>query len=316
MTSGKTTAVAKTTGAEKSGQMLERLLGMAVTPEERQHAYRAVERYNQQKLIQEMADLVLSESWGNKVSAALRFQMVSFCLDIGGDPLRHMDVLGGKPYLNAAFYMELTASQSDFHHAEEFWAHDTDELTEDEKEVRRLLRAKHAIPTAIAATVGLFRDQRSSAAGKPPIPVKAACVIYLHFKDRGPFYGVKWTPSRAVDDVGMDHPEQTARTRAWRKAALQAVSPWFKRHPMLAKMEELVIQARTFDVKEALPPGPVAGEDTKLQQIEGPQGEGEAPSAPEAPGPKVTKHEPSGICKLEGEHQLEDCGYELRKKIG
>jgi len=241
------TTVAKKSTEEKSSVMLERLLGLAKSPEEREHAYRAIERYNQQKLVQEMANLVLQESWGNKVSPALRIQIIQFALDIGADPVRHLDVLGGKPYMNGAYYQELIASLPDFVKPEVTWLHAMPSLTDEEKEERRTLRARWGVPDAIRATTGLFRDQRAAAEHKPDIPIRAACLVTLHFKERGPFFGVKWSPSRAADDVGMDYPEQSALSRAWRKAALGCAGAWFKRHPMVAKMEELVVQGRIAD---------------------------------------------------------------------
>lgn len=303
------TAVTKKATPEQ--KPLERLLALAKTPEERERAYATIERYEQQRLLQEISNQVLSESWGNRVSPALRVQLVRFCLDIGADPMRHLEVLGGKPYLNAAYYMELTASAPDFVRMEERWAHETPELTDEEKEARRVLRGQFGIPLSIPATTGLFRDQRAAAEKKEPITVRAACIVSLFFRDRGPFHGVKWSPSRAADDVGMDYPEQAARSRAWRKAGLQAFSPWFKAHPAMERIEELVTQGRTFDVKEE-PPAAIAAPSAEAEPTAPPA----ATAATEqdgAPADAPANHTPSGICGREGPHPLSECGYEKKK---
>lgn len=297
------TAVA-TKAAEKSSAMLEKLLNLAKSVDERERAYRAVEQYQQTKIVQQLADLVLAESWGNKVSPALRQQMIRFALDIGADPVRHIDVLGGKPYLNAAFYQELIASLPDFVRPEITWVHDMAELNPEEREARRALRVRWGVPTKIAATVGVFRGERDAAEKKPDIPILAACIVELHFKERGPFFGVKWSPSRAKDDVGMDFPEQSALTRAWRKAALQCAGTWFKRHPMMAKMDELIVQGREAGVVEELPPKPLVTDGGLTPEPE---------KAPEpAAVPALTTHNPSAKCGREGPHPVAECGYEQK----
>lgn len=295
------TAVARA----KPGSLLEQLLGMATTPAERERAFQIAEKYQQQRLLAELSEAVMETSWGNRVSPLLRTQVIKYALDMGMDPTRHLDVLGGKPYPNATFYKELCAADADFIRPDVEWLHNDERASAEENNRRKLLRIAHAVPDFIDGNLGRRKDDKTKNA--QPIPILAACLVTLHFRGRGPFVGIKWSPSRAVDDVGMDFPVQTAESRAWRKAAEKAVSPWFKQHPILVKMEALAVQARevptTLKVNE--PPAPVAVEDPgPIPELPG------GPVASEAVAIRMVRHAPSAVCGKEGDHPAKECRYE------
>lgn len=288
------TAVAK----KEKGTLYERLLSLAKTPEERERAFALAERHQQQQLVQELVAEIKANAWGNKVSPALRVELVKWTLDVGADPVSELDILGGAPYLNARYWMRMVSAEPDFLRAEEQWVHHDPRATDEENEERRRLRVLHAIPDHIAATVGLHRDQKEAARNKPPIPVTAAVVLSLYFDGRGPFIGKKWSPSRANDDVGMDHPEASALTRAWRKAALQGVR---RKPPFSQRLTNLVVQGREFDRAGASLPAmgeqPVATESIDIAPVETPK------------VGVIERHNPSAQCQVEGEHPRSECGY-------
>jgi len=297
------TAVA--TKKDTKGSLYERLLALATTPEERQRAFALAKNHEQQQLVQELVAEIKSKAWGQSVSPALRVEIVRWTLDVGGDPVTEVDVLGGSPYLNARYWMRLVAAEPDFLRPEEVWVHHDPRASDEENEKRKELRVQYAIPDEIAPTVGLHRDQKAAARDKPSIKVTAAVLVFLHFKERGPFIGKKWSPSRANDDIGMDHPESSALTRAWRKAALAAVR---RKPPFSERLTNLIVQGRELDkVGADLPPignTPVAMETVEVQQI----GAGEKKVG------VIERHEPSAICGTAGEHPRESCGYFRAKK--
>ncbi len=165
--------------------MLERLLTLAKTPDERDRAFAMAERYEQNQVIQAIAAELTVKSWGNAVSPALRVEIVRWALQQGAEPASEVDILGGKPYLNAVYWGRMVSSEPDFLGAEEEWVHHDPRASEEENARRKDLRVRWAIPDVIAATVGKFGDQRRAAEGKPDIPVKAAVVVKLLFKERG-----------------------------------------------------------------------------------------------------------------------------------
>lgn len=292
-----TESTAVSTQQAPRGSFLEKMLSLAKTAEERERAYMLAERHAQNQLVQQIAAELTAKSWGNNVSPALRVEVVRWAMEIGADPTTEVDILGGKPFLNAQYWIRLVSNEADFLRPEEIWVHPDPRASAEKNAKRQALRVQWAIPDAIAATTGLFREERKAAANKDPIPVKAAVIVLLHFKERGPFVGKKWSPSRANDDVGMDHPESSALTRAWRKAAMAAVR---RKPPFSAKLTNLMVSGRTMDEAGAqlrpLGETPVVSEAAAV-----------APIAPAKTG-VIEVHEPSAECEIAGEHPRTECG--------
>ncbi|HEX9282362.1 MAG TPA: hypothetical protein VEK77_13095 [Gemmatimonadales bacterium] len=274
--------------------LLERLLALAQTPEERERAFALTERVQQQQVLAELSEQIAATSWGEKLSPALRAQVIRYALDVGADPARHLFVLGGRPYLNATFYKELVAAQADFQRDEVQFVHDDERASPEEREERRRLRVVYAVPEKVGERA-----------------VLAAAVVTLHFEDRGPFIGVKWAPSSKTDPVGTEFPVHSAESRAYRKAAEKAVSAWFtpERTHRLQRIEQL-IEAQKLGPQgpAARAPAPVAVEAVDVAPL--PAG---APAVGAEPEPArvgvIERHNPSARCSIEGEHRREDCGY-------
>ena len=164
---------------------------------------------------------VEAKSRGISVSPALRTAIVRWALQVGADPVDEVEVLGSGPYLNSRYWKRVCAAEPGFLHGQELWVHDDPLATPEENRRRLDLRVQHAIPDEIDGNLGLpVSDQKNDTR---PVPVRAAVLVFGHFDKRGPFIGKAWSPSRANDDLGLDLPEATALTRAWRQMALQAV---------------------------------------------------------------------------------------------
>lgn len=291
------------------GTMLERLLAVAKTPDERATAFALAERAQQQRMVQELAAEIKAKSWGTNVSTSLRTEIVRWGLQHGADPISEIDILAGTPYLNARYWQRLVVAEPDYDRPEEIWVHDDPRATEEVRKERMALRVKWAIPDEIAATVGLHKDQNAAAKDRPPLKVLAAVIVRLHFKGRGPYDGKKWTPSRANDDVGLDFPESTCLTRAWRKAALVAVK---RNTPFTARMKQL-IQSQEQGGPEKIET-PIALPETDAIEVEALAHGGEpvTTTAQDVAPARMVKHNPSAICGVEGEHPATECKLEKK----
>jgi hypothetical protein len=271
-----------TTPAAPAENALERqLLEIATTPQERAVAFSMASAERQQRMLRLTAQAVAEEGWGKAISPVARQAVVRYCLEVGADPVRHVHVLGGNVYLNAAFWMDLVASNPKFIRAETAFIHDDDRADTQERERRKAQRLLLGVPEA----------------------AKGAAVVTLHYDGRGPFIGVNWAGAKSSDPVGTAEPTKTAETRAYRRAAMKAEPAWFRKHPKLEAAQELLVQGRELEKNgESLRPlgnTPVTTESIEVGAIGG----GKQPTG------VIENHEPDDICLLVGDHRREECGH-------
>lgn len=222
------------------------LFGAAKTFGERAQAYQMLSVYRQQKAIVETAAALGSLSWGSKLSPAARAFVARYALETGTDATRHWYVLGGRMYDCAELYYDLCAANPKFvranggpgfEHLQARLIHDDERLSAAERAERKAARAAHGAPE-----------------DSPGI-----AVVFLYYKDSGPHIGCNWVKvgttkdGRQRDPVGMEHPTQTAITRAFRKAAKKAEPVWFLHHPALRAAEEVITQGREIHEEEPVP---------------------------------------------------------------
>jgi hypothetical protein len=285
--STKSKAVATTDQQPAQGDKLElQLLEQAKTPQERQLAFQLASQARQSKMIRDVAVAVAETGWGKDVSPVARAAVVRYCLEIGADPVRHVHVLGGNVYLNAAFWMDLVAANPKFLRPEIAFIHDDKRADEAERERRQAQRLIYGVPE----------------------DAPGAAVVTLFYEGRGPFIGVNWAGVRQNDPVGKQEPTKTAETRAYRRAAMKAEPAWFSKHPRLQAAHELLVQGRELEKNgESLRPignAPVETEEIAVREI----------SAGEQRVGVIERHEPSAICGITGDHKREDCGYFTKAK--
>jgi hypothetical protein len=224
---------ATTTVSEgKLGRLEAHLLELAKTPEDRERAYKLIAHAQQQDLVRRVAVAIAEQSWGREISPVARAAVARYCLEIGADPVRHVFVLAGNIYLNAAFWMDLVAANPKFRRDEVDFIHDDERANSDERARRKALRVTYAVPE-----------------GAPGV-----AVVTLHYEGRGPFIGVNWAGARTNDPVGKAEPTKTAQSRAYRKAAMKAEPAWFKGHPVLEAAEAVVTWAHEIDKAGERPP--------------------------------------------------------------
>jgi hypothetical protein len=150
--------------------------------------------------------------WGRDCTPEMARAVAQYCRENNLDPVRHVEILGGRIYLTAELYDEKGAhlirsgevqpDEADYINADERLdklANDGDEWAIAERTRRIRERIRHNVPDkAVAAVVQRFIIRAS---GKPII-------------------GVNWCGggSRKSDPVGDAEPTKTAATRARRRA--------------------------------------------------------------------------------------------------
>jgi hypothetical protein len=155
--------------------------------------------------------------WGKDVNDVAARAIAHYCNSNGLDPVRHVELLGGKIYLTASFYEERGApflqsgkirkDTPDFIQADERLdklAADGDEWAIAESTRRIRLRITHGVPES----------------------AKAACIQRLHIQGGGAIVGVNWCGGvkpktqygKDADPIGEAEPTKTAETRAARRA--------------------------------------------------------------------------------------------------
>lgn len=279
-------AVAKPADAADT---LERdLLAQAKTPQERVLAFQLASTARQHKMLRDVAVAVAETGWGKEVSPVGRAAVVRYCLEIGADPVNHVNVLGGNVYLNANFWRDLVASNKKFLRADTTFIHDDERASDEEREHRKALRVTHGVPEA----------------------APGAAIVTLYYEgDRGPFLGVNWAGVRNNDPVGKQDPTKTAESRAYRRAAMKAEPAWFKDHPRLHAAQEILVAEHENAKLATVTSGGVV-------PLAEPERIAIAPVAEaSAAAPKMVRHEPSAVCKLDGSHPENECGYH-RAEVG
>jgi hypothetical protein len=169
-------------------------------------------RIAENKMKNRMAAAIRGTQWSKDLSAEGVYALAEYCRSNNLDPLRHIEVLGGKPYLTATLYEERAApliqSGALIPHEPEFVQADPrlDQLAANgdawaiEESTRRIrARIMHGVPEKAAAAV-VFR-----------ITVAATGQTVV---------GVNWCGGgvRQRDPVGDAEPTKTATTRAGRRA--------------------------------------------------------------------------------------------------
>ena len=216
-----TTAVEKR--EEREAKLSERLLDIAGDSFElRAEAFRQLTAYKQAQIIKNATAAIASLSWGSALSLVMRSEVARYALELGTDPVRHWEVLGGTTlYDKAELWMDLVTAQPDFEGFTKKFMHADRRLTEEQSKEREALRAEHGVPDGAAG----------------------ACLVVIHRTGKIPSEGVNWAGSYEVaklaktgqpgthkDPIGDENPTKTAFTRAFRKAAKTAYPLWFRRN--------------------------------------------------------------------------------------
>lgn len=171
--------------------------------------------YNRQK--NAVIAAIRGTIWGKEISPDQVRAVAQYAREMQIDPVRHVEVLGGRIYLTASFYEEKGAPyirsgeiqihETEFIHADErlaALAKAGNEWAEKEQAHRAMQRIKYGVPEG----------------------AKAAAIVRLTMREGGAtFVGVNWCGGTAKrDPVGDAEPTKTAETRAARRAWKRIIS--------------------------------------------------------------------------------------------
>jgi hypothetical protein len=216
--------------------VLDRILAEATTFQERAFAFKQLAE-NRQRAIVGRAAVALSETgWGKDLSEPARKATARYALELGTDPLRHWEVLGGNLYDTAELWMDVAAAHPEYDGFDIEYLNEDARLNKAENAKRAKQRARWCMPDAPAVClVRLYRKDKS----RPFIAANHAGEYKV------PKLSRTGQPGTHLDPIGMENPGKTARTRAFRSAAKTAFPLWFMSHQLPAESGIAVDKLKT-----------------------------------------------------------------------
>lgn len=229
--------------------------------------------------------------WGASLSPATKHLISEFCVVTKANPVTHVDLLGGKPYLNANYYEDLLNSHERFH------SYRQRDLSPSVEEALRERAARHRELAAdlegpektqrLAKALDMEEEaddialDRAKWSPRPNATVVIETTV-VRFINAAPMEKIRsgevteldrylvevvecnWAGGmgdsmkehKKYDPIGDANPGTTARTRSLRRAGTKAFSAWMQPYEEgLAKIEEYM--EAEFEVVSTGP----AGED-------------------------------------------------------
>jgi hypothetical protein len=225
---------------------------------------------------------------GASFSPMTRAVLAEFCAITRANPLYHVDILGGRPYLNSNYWSDLINTRPDFHHFEQR------DLSPSVEQAMRGRAAKHRELAAslegpeqaqrIAKALDLEEDadDLSLARAQWSAPEWATVVIQTtiwKFIDAAPLEAIRsgeitdidrylvavpecnWAGNKPpakkkdggtyeADPIGNAEPAKTARTRSLRRAAVKSFSAWMQQYDRQIAKAEQAIEAEYTVIRE------------------------------------------------------------------
>jgi hypothetical protein len=227
------TSSAKPPGAAGDGaSLLADIIANANTPQERAAAWDLADTIKQAEMTRRVSQVIAATEWGAALSESRRVAFSRYCLALGADPLRHVDLLGGTPFVNGDYFRDVIAANPEFDHADDpRWIHHDKRL--------EALSVDETATEADRAWAKQENDERRRTRIEQNVPdgCPSACILTLHYKGgRGPFRGIgrvrggTTVNGKPQDPIGLEHPRETAETRAWREAGEKCEATWFRTH--------------------------------------------------------------------------------------
>lgn len=220
---------------------------------------------------------------GNQFSKGMLSAFATFCHITGANPLIHVDILGGKPYLNAAYWQDKLNVHERFHHYEQRDLSPSVEaaMRERAERHRELAGDMTEGDPEIVKRLGLALDLEDEADDVALdrakwSPRESATVVIetriLRFITAAPMEKIKageitdldpwlvWVPEcnwaggkgneGKKDPVGDEHPGTTARTRSLKRCATKSFPAWMDGQKEQIEKAELIIEAE-YEVVQA-----------------------------------------------------------------
>lgn len=209
----------------------------------------------ERKLLGDMYRMLQGVEWGISMSEASRAAFAKFCVVTRANPQLHVDLLGGKPYLNAQYYRDKVSADAYFI---------DDEQINISPSMSEQLRAQAKQALQEARDLGLPEptqevqlmlqearsiDRRRAEYGVPEWATHVYETVIRRYTENAPLDAIRrgdidgsefvrvvrecnWAGGRngkdnKKDPIGDAEPAKTARSRSFRRAARNAFSAWF-----------------------------------------------------------------------------------------
>lgn len=202
--------------------LLDQILSQAETYQERAYAFKQMAEAKQRSIIGAAAVGLSATSWGKNLSDPARKAVARYALELGTDPMRHWEVLGGNLYDTAELWMDAAAAHPQYDGYEQTYINDDERLSDEERKAREGERARWNMPDAPAVcVVQVWRKDKT----RP----------FVQANHAGAFDVIKAKTGKVGthdDPVGGENPGKTAFTRAFRRAAKTAFPLWFASHAL------------------------------------------------------------------------------------
>lgn len=230
---------------------------------------------------------------GTSFSEHTRYALAQFCRVTAANPMVHVDILGGKPYLNATYWSDRITSDDLYHHLEQREISERSETmlrerAEESRNAAELVRETNPERAgellSRALDFELEADQIADARrnyAPPPWAthvyettiyrfVNAAPIDAIKAGELTPDEAEKWlvavsecnwaggrprpeSKSERYDPIGNAEPEKTARTRSLRRAAVRAFPAWLSKYETQVRRAEEAIEAEWEEVQDEMP---------------------------------------------------------------
>lgn len=232
-----------------------------------------------QREVASIAKQIEGMEWGTKLSPATRYALGQFARITGANIQLHIDVLGGKPYLNANFWSDRINSDPAFISFEQREISRATEqaLRARADEMRGRAEELPADAVQRADMIGRAQDLEIEADeiwrirrhyGIPDEAESAYETTIVRFINAAPIDAIRrgdvtdldpwktevreanWAGGKKQDPVGNQHPDRTARTRSLRRCASRAFTAWLARYDEQVRKAEEAIEAE-FEILDA-----------------------------------------------------------------
>ncbi|MDH5761052.1 MAG: hypothetical protein OEZ65_15930, partial [Gemmatimonadota bacterium] len=265
---------------------------------------------------------------GSSLSPQTRYAMAEFCRITRANPMSHVDVLGGKPYLNAAYWVDLLNSHQHFHHYEQRDLSPSVEQALRDRAARHREAAKQLEASGNAQEAALrvskaldMEDEaddialaRAQWSPRDTATVVIETTIY-RFMNAAPIEAIRrgeitdferylvavpecnWAggmgstmaSAKKSDPIGDANPGTTARTRSIRRAGTKAFSAWMQPYEAQIEKAERAVEAEWEIIQED-----AAVKRAALPSPNGPQAVSTAGGEPTAAAPHGARDLPTG----------------------
>ena len=263
----------------------------------------------ERKEISLLSKQIAGLEWGTKLSENGRYAIAAFARVTRANISTHIDILGGKPYLNATYWADFITKHSHFHH---YTQRDLSPSVEDalrerakkhleiagEKDTKRLGKAQDLIDEADDLALDRARwSPRENATvviettilrlinAAPVEAIRAGKITDLEpyivaIHECNWAGGMGNTVANKKDPVGDSHPGTTARSRSLRRCAVKSFSAWAEEYDKQIEKAEDTIYAE-FEIIGSADAAHEALGDTRPVAVLG-SGDPEAVSAEDA----------------------------------